>query len=254
NDGKLMPAIAITKIEDSKGNVLESADTPTESPAPAAQVEAGAAEEPKAEAGKKVEGRQVSEDELNTALFEQNRKWLEKDKLNLTDLEIKTLYGTSIPPGHVMTPQTAFLMVNLLKGVVESGTGTRVKPLGKPTGGKTGTTNDETDCWFIGFVPDLVAGVWVGYDEITRIAHGATGGTIAAPIFLDFMKNAIGTWEAKDFPTPDGFPMEKMASLTGGSAIAGAHANVAGPAPRGGSDRAGEFFEEDYERGGGEGL
>ncbi len=251
NYGKFMPATAIIKITDSKGEVIESIENPLspgEHPATASMSEAG--EEATAKGSEKVEGRAISENELNTELFEQGRKAIEQDKLNLTDAEIKTLYGASIPPGYVLTPQTAFLVVNLLKGVVEGGTGTRAKAIGKPAAGKTGTTNDETDCWFMGFVPDLVAGVWVGYDEIRKIAHSATGGTIAAPIWVDFMKNAIGSWEPKEFAPPEGFPVEKMASLPGGSTVEGSRANnnIAGPAPRGGSDRAGQFFEEDYER------
>lgn len=255
NDGKFIPAVAILEIMDSKGNVIESISAHANDKQPAIAdsddgKEEKSEEETKAPAdGKIVIGKTVTENDVNTELFVKGLEAIEKDKLNLTDLEIKTLYGSSIPPGHVMTPQTAFLMVNLLKGVVEGGTGTRVKVLGKPAAGKTGTTNDETDCWFIGFVPDLIAGVWVGYDEIRPVAHRATGGTIAAPIFIDFMKNAIGNWEPKDFTPPEGFPVEKMATITGGSALMPSHTSVAGPSQRGGSGRAGEFFEEDAAEG-----
>jgi penicillin-binding protein 1A len=269
NGGKLMPATAITKIEDAKGDILESVAGPAQAqenaeaekdsspekdaaPAAEAATPTATATDLETDPNAKVPGRNITASELNVPLFETNLPWMESDKLNLTDAEIKTLYGTSIPPGHVITPQTAFLTVNLLKGVVEGGTGTRAKAIGKPAAGKTGTTNDETDNWFICFVPDLVAGVWVGYDEIKQIAHGATGGTIAAPIWVDFMKAAIADWPAKDFEAPEGFPKDKIATLTGGSVVAGERIRAIGPAPRGGSDRAGAFFDEDYERFGGE--
>ncbi len=243
NGGRMVPAVAITRIEDINGNVIESLDAPDKrtshiSPLPEAF--------PTAVAQKEI-GKEISEGELNTKLFERGRKVIDKDELSLTDLEIRTLYGAEIPPGHAITPQTAYLMVNLLKGVVEGGTGTRVRALGKPAAGKTGTTNDETDAWFIGFVPDLVAGVWVGFDELQKIAYGATGGSIASPIFLNFMKQATEGWEAKDFKPPEGFPVSSIASLSGGSAVFGARPDLMGPMERGGSDRAGEFFEEDYE-------
>jgi penicillin-binding protein 1A len=243
NGGKIVPAVAITKIEDISGHVIESLDTPEKrsshvSPLP----------EPLPNSSTQVEiGEDIDEGELNTKLFEHGSKVIEKDELSLTDLEIKTLYGAEIPPGYAITPQTAYLMVNLLKGVVEGGTATRVRALGKPAAGKTGTTNDETDAWFIGFVPDLVAGVWVGFDELQKIAYGATGGSTASPIFLDFMKQATKGWEAKDFKPPEGFPVGSIASLSGGSAVFGARPDLMGPMERGGSDRAGEFFEEDYE-------
>jgi penicillin-binding protein 1A len=253
NGGKIVPAVAITKIEDVDGNVIESAGNADSrlsqiSPLPGMLSGNGkndtkpAAEEP---------AREISPDELNTPLWEHAQKTIKADGLNLTDLEIKTLYGSVIPPGYAITPQTAFMMVTLLKGVVEGGTATRVKALGKPCAGKTGTTNDETDAWFIGFVPDLVAGVWVGFDELQKIARGAAGGNTAAPIFLEYMKGATEGWEAKDFAPPEGFPIGSIASISGGSAIFGARPDLIGPAQQGGSDRAGEFFEEDFEEYGG---
>lgn len=248
NYGRFAPQTAIIRIEDAKGSVIESAsiqpDTTLTPPAIA-----GPTEEEKEKGKEPAKG--IAEGELNTELYEQGRGWIEADKLNLTDLELKTLYGSVIPTGSAMTPQTAAIMVNLLKGVVDGGTGTRAKAFGKPTAGKTGTTNDETDIWFIGFVPDLVAGVWVGYDEIRQIGHGATGGVFVAPIFSEFMKSATEGWEAKEFKPPEGFPQERWMSMTGGSAIFGSRARIeGGPVERGGSDRAGQFFEEDAESGG----
>lgn len=248
NGGKIVPAVAITKIEDVAGNVIESVGSPDARVSDVAPLPSTipTIEREKVQREEEPE-REIEEGELSTELWEQGSKAIEKDGLNLTDLEIKTLYGAMIPPGHAITPQTAYLMVNLLKGVVEGGTATRVRALGKPCAGKTGTTNDETDAWFIGFVPDLVAGVWVGFDELQKIARGSTGGGTASPIFLDFMKQATEGWEAKDFKKPEGFPSGSMAQLSGGSAIFGARPDLMGPMFRGGADRAGEFFEEDFE-------
>jgi penicillin-binding protein 1A len=167
--------------------------------------------------------------------------------LVLTDIDVKTLYGKSIPDSHVITPQTAYLMVNLLKGVVEGGTGTRLLALGRPNGGKTGTTNDETDTWFLSIMPDLVSGVWVGFDQIKKIGHGATGGNTAAPIVLEYLKIVTKDKEPQDFTPPEGFPTGSIASLTGGSLVEGIRPSLTLPGEFGGEDYAGEFFEEDME-------
>jgi len=249
NGGKVVPAVAITRIEDVAGNVIESVGAPELRRSDVAPLPGTipTIKREQALSETEEEAREIEEGELNTELWEEGSKAIEEDGLSLTDLEIKTLYGAVIPPGHAITPQTAYMMVTLLKGVVEGGTATRVRALGKPCAGKTGTTNDETDAWFIGFVPDLVAGVWVGFDELQKIARGATGGGTASPIFLEFMKRATEDWEAKDFAKPEGFPSGSIAQLSGGSAIFGARPDLMGPAYPGGSDRAGEFFEEDFE-------
>jgi len=89
---------------------------------------------------------------------------------------------------QVVSPQTAFLMANMMKGVVERGTGQRVRELGRPAGGKTGTSNEHMDNWFIGFTPEWAAGVWIGFDVKRSIGNRETGGRNAAPIWLNVMK------------------------------------------------------------------
>jgi len=96
----------------------------------------------------------------------------------------------------------AYAMVHLMKGVVESGTGRRVRELRRPAAGKTGTTNDFRDVWFLGFTPDLVAGVWVGRMTPQPIAKEATGGGVALPVWLAFMKAAHPNTVPRDFPVP----------------------------------------------------
>ena len=83
---------------------------------------------------------------------------------------------------RVLDPMTAYQITSMMEGVVQRGTATVVKEVGKPIAGKTGTTNDEKDAWFIGFSPDLVVGVYLGYDKPRHLGRGATGGVLAAPI------------------------------------------------------------------------
>ncbi len=89
---------------------------------------------------------------------------------------------------QVVDEGSAFVLTNIMKGVVERGTGIRVKPIGRPVAGKTGTSNNQMDAWFIGFTPEWVCGVWIGFDQKKEIGEKETGGKIAAPVWLDFMK------------------------------------------------------------------
>ena len=92
---------------------------------------------------------------------------------------------------QVLDPQTAYQVVSLLEGVVLRGTGRSVLAVGKPLAGKTGTSNDAKDVWFVGFSPDLVCGVYVGFDNPRTLGGSEQGATVAAPIFRDFMIGAL---------------------------------------------------------------
>ena len=92
---------------------------------------------------------------------------------------------------QVIDENSAFIMANMMKGVVERGTGWKVRALGRPAAGKTGTSNDQMDAWFIGYTPNWVCGVWVGFDQKRTIGKKETGGKAAAPIWLDFMKSYL---------------------------------------------------------------
>ncbi len=91
--------------------------------------------------------------------------------LSITDNAGRVLYTNDAVPEQVIKPETAYLITYLLKGVIEHGTGWKARELNRPASGKTGTTNDYRDAWFVGYTPDLVAGVWVGYDDQTSIGH-----------------------------------------------------------------------------------
>ena len=116
---------------------------------------------------------------------------------------------------QVLDPMTAFQVTWMLKGVVERGTATVVQEVGKPVAGKTGTTNDEKDAWFIGYTPDLTVGVYIGYDKPRHLARGATGGHLAAPIVKDFLKVALADKPGVDFSPPSGIKLIRIDAKTG---------------------------------------
>ena len=115
----------------------------------------------------------------------------------------------------VVDPTTAYQVVSLLQGVVERGTGRRIAALGIPLAGKTGTTNESKDAWFIGFSPDLAVGVYVGFDQPTSLGRRETGSSVAAPIFKDIMAAALGDKPAIPFRIPSGVRLVRVAAATG---------------------------------------
>lgn len=117
---------------------------------------------------------------------------------------------------QVLNPVTAYQIVSMAEGVVQRGTARgAVSSLGVPLGGKTGTTNDYKDAWFIGFSPDLVVGVWVGFDQPTNMGEGETGGSLAAPIFADFMRDALRGVPPTPFRIPSGVRLVRIDYMTG---------------------------------------
>ncbi|KIZ38826.1 MULTISPECIES: penicillin-binding protein 1A [Rhodopseudomonas] len=116
---------------------------------------------------------------------------------------------------QVLDPMTAYQITSMMEGVVQAGTATVMRDVGKPIAGKTGTTNDEKDAWFIGFSPDLVVGVYVGYDKPRNLGRGGTGGHLAAPIARDFMKLALVDKPAVPFRVPAGIKLIRVDSATG---------------------------------------
>src|SRR5262249_13526507 len=123
----------------------------------------------------------------------------------VTDDDGRALYDAPAPaPTQAIAPEIAYLMVDLMKGVVRRGTGRKAQELGRPTAGKTGTSTGFRHAWFIGYTADSLAGVWVGRDNFKPIGHDTTGGTTALPIWLDYMKVAVADQPARDFvPPPD---------------------------------------------------
>lgn len=112
-------------------------------------------------------------------------------------------------------PASAYQMVSMLEGTVQRGTGRRVKAVGKPLGGKTGTTNDALDAWFIGFSPDLAVGVFTGFDNPRSLGPREQGASVASPIFRDFMKGALDGQPSIPFRIPPGIHMVRVNATTG---------------------------------------
>ncbi len=118
-------------------------------------------------------------------------------------------------PERVISPETAYLITNLMESVVREGTGWRAKALGRPVAGKTGTTNDLKDAWFTGFTPQLVAVSWVGYDQERPLGNKETGSRAAAPAWVDFMQQAAKDMEPREFPVPDDIEFRPIDPATG---------------------------------------
>lgn len=117
---------------------------------------------------------------------------------------------------EVISPQTSYLITSLLQSVIQEGTAQRAKALGRPAAGKTGTTNDTRDAWFIGFVPQrLVAGAWIGYDIEKPLGTHETGAVAALPIWLEFMKEALAGEPVENFSLPEGIVFTKIDAATG---------------------------------------
>ena len=110
---------------------------------------------------------------------------------------------------------TAYIMTNLLEGVVQHGTGWRAKALGRPTAGKTGTTNDLFDAWFLGYTPRYISGVWVGFDEESSLGKYETGSKAACPIWVGFMKRTLDKKPVRIFQVPEGVVFSQIDAKTG---------------------------------------
>ena len=106
-------------------------------------------------------------------------------------------------------------MSDLLRAVVQEGTGQRLKRLGRTLAGKTGTTNDFTDAWFMGFSPELTTGVWVGNDNNRSLGWGESGAKAALPIWRDFMKVALAPYPPRDFEVPDKIEFQRIDRASG---------------------------------------
>jgi penicillin-binding protein 1A len=116
---------------------------------------------------------------------------------------------------QVIEPSTAYVMTSLLEGVVKHGTGRRAKALKRPAAGKTGTTNNLFDAWFVGYTPGFVAGTWVGFDEEQSLGEGETGSRAACPIWLGFMQKVLADKPARVFEVPEGVVFSKIDAKTG---------------------------------------
>lgn len=126
------------------------------------------------------------------------------------------LLESNEPRGEeVLSPQTAFLITSMMEDVVREGTGWRAKALGRPVAGKTGTTNNYVDAWFVGYTPNLVTGVWVGFDNRQSLGKQETGARAASPIWVKFMSAALKDEPIEDFSIPSDIIMTDIDPVTG---------------------------------------
>jgi penicillin-binding protein 1A len=149
------------------------------------------------------------------------------DKRDCSFCQQETYSETSAEPElidvreQVMSPYTAYQITSMMEGVVQRGTGKKLQIVGKPVAGKTGTSNEEKDAWFIGYAPDLAVGVFVGYDNPKPMGKGRTGGELAAPIVADFMRLALREQPATPFRVPRAIELIPIDANTGQRAVFG---------------------------------
>lgn len=134
--------------------------------------------------------------------------------------KVKRSSGETLEENHpaareAISPATAYVLTDLMKSVVENGTATAARALGRPVAGKTGTTNLARSVWFTGFTPELVAGAYVGFDDNEPLGPREYGGKAALPIWLDFMREALRDQPARDFPQPEGVVRRVIQARTG---------------------------------------
>ncbi len=179
---------------------------------------------------------------------------------NVLKRVIPEIYPLTDDPDQVMDPRIAYMMCHLMKEVVNYGTGHAAKSLERVAAGKTGTTNDFNDAWFVGFTPEVVTGTWVGYDNQKVIGPNETGAKTALPIWISFMREAIKSYPMdSDFTIPPGIVFASIDPNTGkllppNSSQAIKEAFIEGTEPTEGVDQdnlrpqsQSQFFKEDTE-------
>jgi penicillin-binding protein 1A len=159
--------------------------------------------------------------------------------VKVEDASGKVVWQPKVEREAVLSPEESWLMVSMMKDVVVRGTGARIWSSGfrVPAGGKTGTTNDGADVWFIGYTADLVAGVWMGFDKPQKIKANAQGGELASPAWAAFMTEVYRRKpQPPDWPRPDGVVVREIDAATGRLANSSCMGNVVT-----------EFFVQGYE-------
>ncbi len=151
----------------------------------------------------------------------------------------KTLESTEPRLKQAISPETAYLTVRMMQEVIRSGTGMSARGLGQSIAGKTGTTNENTDAWFIGFSPDLVAGVWIGFDTPKPLGDRQSAAAVALPIWTRFMGLALRQFTERDFTVPPGITFARVDQSTGKALPPGSQEGVSLPFKLGTAPEAG---------------
>lgn len=206
NGGYRINATMIEQVRAADGQLLYEKKDPwhraanPELPPPAPEVMSGTLELPHFEDGDEPGGRPG-----NLPMF---GPWIKPAFENMT-LEERARRITRVSAnarrlGRVTSPAAAYVMTNLLHNVISRGTGHRAAALGRPAAGKTGTSNNNVDAWFLGYTPHLLTGTWVGYDDRTSLGHFSAGGNTGAPMWLDHMQTVLADEPVADFAVPEG--------------------------------------------------
>ena len=171
--------------------------------------------------GKKIDPKLISriQDRRGKTIFQpKNRKCLGCDKFVNDKMELPKIESTN---DKVMSEETAYQMNSILQGAVTRGTAKKLRSLNVPIAGKTGTTNDNYDAWFIGFSSNLVIGVYIGYDNPKSLGKYETGSKAALPIFKDFAENALYKEDFNDFKIPENIYLTSLNYDTGNKSVSG---------------------------------
>ena len=164
------------------------------------------------------------QDSEGITIFNNEKRFCENcDKISFNGNNLPTIKSNY---KQIFSPQTAYQMTSILEGVIQRGTGKRLKDLNLQLAGKTGTTNNNTDTWFIGFTSNLVVGVYVGYDSPKKLGKYETGSKTALPIFKDFITKAVNKYEARPFKIAKGIKMMVIDAETGKKADFGSKQTI----------------------------
>ena len=165
----------------------------------------------------------IQDSEGNT-IFNNEKRFCENcDKISFEGNNVPTIKSNF---KQIFSPQTAYQMTSILEGVIQRGTGKKLRDLNLQLAGKTGTTNNNTDTWFIGFTSNLVIGVYVGHDTPKRLGKYETGSKTALPVFKEFIKNVVNNYEARPFKIAKGIKMMVIDAETGKKADFGSKKTI----------------------------
>ena len=155
------------------------------------------------------------QDRNGKVIYRTDRRCEVMEGCNRTDWDGRSMPRPPSRNKQLLDPQAAYQMVHIMEGVIERGTATTLRELDRPMFGKTGTTSGPTNVWFVGGTPEVVAGVYIGYDQPRPMGHGAQGGRIAAPIFKQFAQAAFKDRPKIPFAAPAGIRMVRIDRVTG---------------------------------------
>lgn len=171
-----------------------------------------------ANGGKRIEPSIVEriDDRHGATIFRRDTRACDKCRLEaLAGVDISTPPPLEDLREQIADPRIVYQIISMLEGVTTRGTGARARDIGKIVAGKTGTTNESQDAWFVGFSPDLVTGVYIGYDKPRTLGRKETGGSVALPAFIGFMKQALADVPNKPFTIPRGIQLMQVDLQTG---------------------------------------